>query len=52
MISGLILVVKDWEFIFRDGIKGVPQGPALIPATFVRMNTNNVLSFLAEHIIG
>lgn len=30
----------------------VPQGPALIPATFVRMYTNNVLSFLAEHIIG
>lgn len=32
--------------------KGVPQGPVLSPATFVRMNTNDVLPFLDGHIHG
>lgn len=43
---------KVWEVIFREGTKGVPQGPALSPASFARMNTNNVLPSLDGHITG
>lgn len=43
---------KVWETIFREGTKGVPQGPALSPATFDRMNTNNLLPCLGGHITG